>query len=74
MKRLREFIRGLRRLARRSRSSVWDEDPINLQISKEMLNSECNGCEPCTGCPLIARCPSGGAFLEDLDNMGDGEW
>ena len=33
-----------------------------------------DGCEPCTGCPLIARCPSGGSFLEDLDNMGDGEW
>jgi hypothetical protein len=59
MKRLREFIRWFGRLARRSRNESWDEDPINLQVPKELQDSEGEGCE---------------FIFEDLDNMGGGEW
>jgi len=69
MKRLREFIRWVRRLARRSRNGVWDEDPVNLQIPEEMLVCRC---EPCTGCPDIAKCDGGGQFLEMLDDLQTG--
>lgn len=45
-------------------TGISDEDPVNITVPEDLQVCRC---EPCTGCPDIAKCRYGDGFLEMYD-------